>query len=124
MAVKYNHMQDRVDQKKISMYWEWARQHKTVNILNGFEQTNLERIIELFKHKDNNYPWCQWREDESCNNCLTSVSIVVPEHVYAHEEYPKVELEDVVPLVHRERKLLKGFDGLLYDLIKSTRHAT
>lgn len=120
MATKYRKECFKGDFER-SMFWDWAQNHKTVNIRNGGDQNRLFEIVELFKDPLNNYPWVKWEEDSSCNNCLTCVSIVVPEKVYAWEPEgvsigtPITPEKFVTPITN--------FDQKLYELIKNTKHA-
>lgn len=130
MAVKYQNfdINNAGSYAKSCLFWQWARKEKTVNVRNGGDQTALIDIVKLFQRPDNPYPWSQFREDKSLNECLTSVSIVVPKHVFTWEA--ELDVEDHDPnghlplLVDVVKNPLDSFDQELYNLIKSTRHAT
>ncbi len=80
--------------KAAEVFWDWADNHKVVNVRNGGEQEALRDIWALFSKDANPYPHCYFREDEGLNMALTNVSIVLPEKVFAHEP---VEVEE--PLI-------------------------
>ena len=133
MAAKYvkydkeGHMQTQTPAK---YFWQWAESDKVVNIRNGGDQDSLIDIVRLVQRADNPFPWEQWREDSSCNDCMTAVSLVVPEHVFAFEEYEYRWVQynhghvwgEVQMRVPNENTLT-DFEYELYLLIKRTRHA-
>ncbi len=125
MLVKYSTLKGSGNnRKKTSTLWNWAESHKTVSIRNGGDQNNLLEISALFRDSNSSYPWASWREDSSCNNCLTCVSIIVPERVCVWE--PKYNLIETVagslPGIEPNNKLT-GFNKDLYELITNTKHA-
>lgn len=128
MSGKYQQLytRDLPTELRHKRYWEWLRNWKTVNVRNGGDQQSLIDIVKLFQRPDNPYPWGQFREDKSLNECLTCVSIVVPEHVFAWEPV----YEGGFPVAYGNGEVknltnkLDSFDQELYNLIKSTRHAT
>jgi hypothetical protein len=66
-------------------YHEWAEKHKTIIICNGGNVATLEdlftRLTDLSVQF--NLPLVKFYEDEqSLNNALTSVALIVPEWVY------------------------------------------
>lgn len=64
---------------------EWARNHKTIIILDGGDCLDLEEIVKFFKLNDAalGLPWSYFKEDSrSLNNALTAVSVVVPAEIY------------------------------------------
>ena len=122
MAVKYRGTAFRGDTRSI-MYWDWAEKHKTVNIRNGGDQDGLIDIIRLFQRVDNPYPWQQWREDSSCNECLTNVSIVVPSKVYGWKPIKPISISRGWETITKCDNELDSFDRELYNLISRTRHA-
>jgi hypothetical protein len=66
--------------------WNWALHHKTTIILNGGYASNLKHLVDLFDTLDNPYPWAVFREsEEALEGCITSVGIIVPENIYAHD---------------------------------------
>lgn len=66
------------------MLHDWAENHKTVICLNGGFSENLHNLISDFlSDNENPYPWASFREgQDSLESALTSVGIVLPEHLY------------------------------------------
>lgn len=65
------------------MLHNWAEEFKTIIVLNGGNQANLKEILLFLCEPDNPYPYTHFCEDEqSLNNALTCVGIVIPEYVY------------------------------------------
>lgn len=63
--------------------WDWAKNHKTMILLNGGYSAALRELIALFDSPENDYPWTYFCEEEaSLNGALTSVGIVLPEKIY------------------------------------------
>lgn len=67
------------------MFIEWAAEHKTMVLLNGGYQKELEEFYDfLRKAKDNPFPFEMFREEQDAlNGAMTSVGIILPEQVYA-----------------------------------------
>lgn len=67
-------------------YLEWATKHKTIIVLNGGMQCDLERWVELLSRNPvNAYAWAPFHEaQEALNGALTNVALVLPEHIYKH----------------------------------------
>ena len=64
-------------------YANWAAYYKTVICLNGGNSANLKDIVKLFSSTEHQYVWSSFSEDEqSLNNALTSVAIILPSRVY------------------------------------------
>ena len=62
---------------------DWATQHKTVVLLNGGNQQSLQDLHAFLDDKANPYPYGQFKEDnQSLNECLTCVGIILPEKIY------------------------------------------
>lgn len=65
------------------MFREWANDHETMICLNGGNQAALIKIRGYFNTERNPYAWMDFYEDEqSLNNCLTCVGIILPERIY------------------------------------------
>lgn len=65
------------------IYFAWARDHKTVVLLNGGNQQSLQDLFNFLDTSENPYPIGQFKEDnQSLNDCLTCVGIVLPEPIY------------------------------------------
>lgn len=66
---------------RFNMYLDWAKNHKTIILLNGGYQSNLEEFIEAVTLTD--YPWAEFREsNDALNGALTNVCVVLPEAMY------------------------------------------
>lgn len=68
---------------KADILYNWASKHKTCIVLNGGTSPDLAEIELFFKSTENMYPWASFYEDESLGNLMTSISIVLPEKIYA-----------------------------------------
>lgn len=91
---------------------EWASNHKTIIVLNGGNSAMLENAYERIQRLGQklDLPYVKFHEDEqSLNNALTCVAIVVPERVYS------MNIEEAIndPMYTREeiqlRELLSEF---------------
>lgn len=70
---------------KSHIIYNWAKNHKTMILLNGGNQQSLDELYNFMSSPANSYPFGLFREDEqSLNGCLTCVSIVIPERIYYH----------------------------------------
>lgn len=79
------------DTEELDVLNQWANFDKTIIVLNGGYQSNLERIrneyiiTECF---ENRLPWAEFRESqEALNGALTAVGFVVPESIYTREDW-------------------------------------
>ena len=62
---------------------KWAREHKTIIILNAGYSSEIQELCTFFKNKANPFPWAYFREEEaSLNQALTCVGIILPEEIY------------------------------------------
>jgi len=62
---------------------EWAREHKTMVLLNGGYMETIQELMEFFDTDENPYPWAPFYEgDDSLGGILTTLSIVLPEEIY------------------------------------------
>lgn len=62
---------------------DWAKNHKTMILLNGGYSENLRQITYLFNTVNNPYPWTIFNEsEEAADGLLTCVGIVLPEKIY------------------------------------------
>ena len=83
---KYNH-------KKSSIVYDWAEHHKTMIVLNGGANVDLQYIDDEFEKIGDAliYPFTQFYEDKvSLNNLLTCVGIVLPKEIYDAISYEKM----------------------------------
>lgn len=60
---------------------DWARNHQTIVILNGGDESRLSNLLSLFQTQDN-FPIGAFREP-ALGNALTSVGIILPERIYS-----------------------------------------
>lgn len=69
-------------------YNVWARDHKTIIILNGGNCDSLAILFDRLVELNNNMvplPIAKFCEDvQSLNGALTAVGVIVPEHIYTH----------------------------------------
>lgn len=80
MSVAYN-----VETNERDMYRNWAVNHRTIIICNGGNSAMLEDVFSTLAEHAEQYelPLVKFYEDEqSLNNALTSVAIVVPARFY------------------------------------------
>lgn len=79
MFVKY----DNTGSPEYSILDTWARDHKTMVLLNGGFAQELHNLVAFFGQKDNPFPWAFFRESlEALDSALTTVGIVLPEEIY------------------------------------------
>ena len=67
---------------------EWATNHKTMILLNGGYQSELEEfynyVLTAGRDQTNHYPFAIFHEElDALNGATTSVGIILPEKVYA-----------------------------------------
>lgn len=63
--------------------WQWARDHKTMVLLNAGFSDSIRNLIQFFDDPENPYPWSEFYEsEEALDGALTSVGIVLPEKIY------------------------------------------
>lgn len=81
LFVKYE-----IDTTEHSQVVDWAKNHKTMVLLNGGNSGSLEELYNVFQNLESygmNYPFAKFHEDEvSLNGALTYVGIVLPSLVY------------------------------------------
>lgn len=64
-------------------YLEWARDHKTIIVLNAGMQSNLEDWVEFLIPITHSYAWASFNESvEALNGALTNVALVLPARIY------------------------------------------
>lgn len=69
--------------KTTQTLYEWAKDHKTMILLNGGYAEALEDLHAFFESPTNPYPFTWFHEEKaSLNGALTSVGIVLPEKIY------------------------------------------
>lgn len=71
--------------------WDWGVNDKTIIVLDGGYQSNMERIFELMQ-KVKSLPSAKFHEaQESLNGALTAIAIVLPEYMYAPQYATVIE---------------------------------
>lgn len=92
--------------------WAWSDYSKTIIVLNGGMQTNLEDLITLFGSVNNPYPWAYFNESqEALNGAITNVSIILPEIIYNAAAYIRnnqILLGDTVSLQTLDGKFVSS----------------
>jgi hypothetical protein len=108
MAVKYKPQYDCAYFGASDVFFDWARDHETVILLNGGGHTNLLKIHSDFVLDDSNpYPFEFMNEEEAtCNGMVTSVGMVLPEKIYNAAERIRRREATVVP-VHGSTELYR-----------------
>ncbi|MFA6199135.1 MAG: hypothetical protein WC679_01850 [Bacteroidales bacterium] len=72
---------------KESDYYNWAKNYKTMILLNGGNAHSLNTLVSYFGESWNTFDWGYFNEDhESLNGCITSVGIILPERIYGYDE--------------------------------------
>jgi hypothetical protein len=75
------------DPKRI-MLWDWAKNHKTMVLLNGGYGETIRELVQFFDNQENPYPWAEFHEGEDAlDGALTDVGIILPEKIYATGSY-------------------------------------
>lgn len=99
---------------------DWAKNHKTIIVLNGGYQSSIQETINLFDAINDpivypdipKYPIAFFREEnDALNNALTCAVVILPECVYNFNTNPMPIINDL--------KTLTEFK--IYDHIKSKR---
>lgn len=79
MYVKY----DNTGSQEYSILDTWARDHKTMVLLNAGYSDEIRNLIQFFSDKSNPFPWASFNEgNDSLDGALTCVGIVLPEEIY------------------------------------------
>lgn len=81
LFVKYN-QPDSIEQK---ILYDWAKNHKTMVLLNGGNSASLKELHNFFNEvASERYPFASFNEDEQSLDCaLTCVGIILPEKIYS-----------------------------------------
>ena len=104
------------DDPRQSCLLDWARDYKTVVILNAGEMSALGAVEFLMSAEDNPYPWASWRESpESLNGTLTNVGVILPERMYKAAQEKKKYWRN-----WENRQNLTRWEIELAELINST----
>jgi hypothetical protein len=79
----YNKYKNDRDSTQFNMMDEWAENNKTVIVLNGGMQSDIEEMEAFLDNKNNNYPWASFREaKEASNGTLTNAGIILPDTIF------------------------------------------
>lgn len=84
--------------KADNVLWSWARDHKTMIVLNGGINADLVKLREFLTYSSTQLgntlgfsqglPWATFNEDgDSLGGILTCIGIVVPEIFYSAEQF-------------------------------------
>lgn len=64
-------------------YLEWARDHKTIVVLNAGMQEQLKEWTSFLCSQSHSYAWAPFYEEEAAlNGALTNVALVLPARIY------------------------------------------
>ena len=75
---KYEHLSH-----NLGNIMRWARNHKTIIVLNAGYTENIETLIRHFLSEENPYQWAAFNESsEALDGARTGVGIILPERVY------------------------------------------
>lgn len=67
---------------------EWARNHKTMILLNAGYSDNIRTLVEFFRSENNPYPWASFNEgQDALDGALTCAGIILPEKIYGLSKY-------------------------------------
>jgi hypothetical protein len=79
MFTKYPHEGNEID----AYLWKWAKQHKTMILLNAGYSSEIRTLVEFFVDTNNPYPWAPFFEsEEALDGALTTVGIILPEKIF------------------------------------------
>jgi hypothetical protein len=117
--------------EKQAIITDWARNHKTMILLDGGNNRALGDIMHSFTKNIKTYPWAFFSEDiASLNNAMTCVTIILPENIYNLKE--DIDLVGMVPRNYfyfedgdggRTRQYLNIEEEFIFKLIKSRQLA-
>lgn len=83
LHVKYNLPDNGSDTSRKDIYNDWAKNHKTMVLLNGGNSADLQSLFEFLSDSQNPYPFVKFHEDEaSLNGALTYVGLILPSRIY------------------------------------------
>jgi hypothetical protein len=116
LMVQYDDvMRSPQEQARKDMLMDWAANHKVVILLNGGNSADLQEIYDKLASTSpqTTYPYGKFNEDEqSLNNALTCVGVVVPEKIYL--------LADLIrrkePVMHTLSIIDKNGTMVVYEL--------
>lgn len=90
---------------------DWAKNHKTMVLLNGGNSQNLEFIYDQFTAFSTfgmKLPFVNFYEDDKAlNGALTYTAIIVPEYIYNKAQEVKHEIGTLDEMSYWESELIK-----------------
>ena len=83
--------------EKFETLFDWAKNHKTMVLLNGGNSADLDDLHTFLSNEANPYPFTKFHEDQqSLCGALTYVGIVLPEKIYANAAMLRNKQAEVV----------------------------
>ena len=70
---------------------DWSRDHKTIIVLNGGADQQIQELMDVFKEYE--FPFTQFVEDEGLCRARTGCGIVLPDWIYSCERKYEVSGE-------------------------------
>jgi len=61
---------------------DWSQNHKTIIVLNGGSDIDIEAISNELGLADHPFPWAEFHEDAGLGGVRTGTGVVLPPHVY------------------------------------------
>lgn len=87
--------------KASNLLWDWADSDKTMIVLNGGYQSNLQGLCSKLSILSGTYPWAFFCEEhDALNGAMTAVAVVLPEYMY------NPQYMEVTDLVYRPGQLV------------------
>lgn len=85
LAIKYLDSEVSSSAEARQDYLTWAKHHKTIIVLNGGMQSDLQSFQALLEQTNNPYAWAPFHESEDAlNGALTNIALVLHESMYAY----------------------------------------
>lgn len=86
MFVRYNDPERPLSvsaQQAAAILNTWARDHKTMVLLNAGYGQEIHNLIDFFNDPPNPFPWSAFNEgDDALDGALTCIGIILPEEIY------------------------------------------
>ncbi|NCP98081.1 hypothetical protein GW796_08625 [archaeon] len=75
--------QNSIGGSKSNQVFDWAKNHKTMVLLNGGNSKDLQELFDFLNSSENPYAFAKFHEDEdSLGGALTYVGVVLPSFIY------------------------------------------
>lgn len=104
---------------QVAGYLDWARNHKTIVVLNAGMQSNLEdwRLFLLNGAVSHGYAWAPFYEaEDALNGAFTNIALVLPERIYGYaREVTRAHNLDVGH-IRAVRRIHDGAECRFYNL--------